>query len=144
LILNSQNQNHNLAVRTGHDFLPAEIKFNGQVTSLFVIDPLGEKLSKKEQRQKSSPLDGKFDTEFTGVSFCPVPPHFCIVVDLLKADQTFGEQFAFDDGPKYNQHMDGDTFDELMKELEDGKFNKKDRVTKLLKEAYAKGLGFDY
>jgi len=40
---------HNLALRAGHDFLPAEIVFNGELTSLFAIDPLGEKLSKKEK-----------------------------------------------------------------------------------------------
>jgi len=136
-------QLHNLAIRAGHDFLPAEIKFNGVMTSLFAIDPLGEKLSKKEKRQKSSHVDGEFDEEFTGIDFCPVPPHFCIKVDLLLADQNFGEQFAFNDGPKYNQHMDGDTFDELMLELKDGKFNKKDRVSKLLKEAFSRGLSFD-
>ena len=52
---------HNLAVRSGHDLLPAEIVFNGELTSIFAIDPLGEKLSKKEQRQPSSAVDGTFD-----------------------------------------------------------------------------------
>lgn len=126
---------HNLAVRAGgHDLLPAEIMFNGEITSLFVIDPLGEKLSKQEQRQPSSPVDGAFDEEFTGIDFCPVPPHFCIKVDLLKADQSFGEQFTF------GKKMDGNTFDELMNELKDGKFNKKDKISKLLNEAFARGI----
>ena len=43
--------------------------FNGALTSLFLIDPLGEKLSKKEKKQPSSPVDGKFDIEFTGIDF---------------------------------------------------------------------------
>lgn len=124
---------HNLAVRAGHDFLPAEIWFNGELTSLFAIDPLGEKLSKKEKKQQSSPVDGTFDEEFTGIDFCPVLPHFCIKVDLLNADQSFGEQFTFD-------AMDGYTFDEFMKELEDGKFDKKDKVSKLLNEAFSRGI----
>jgi len=127
---------HNLAVRTGHDFLPAEIMFNGEMTSLFAIDPLGEKLSKKEKKQPSSPVDGAFEEEFLGIDFCPIPTSFCINVDLLAADQSFGEQFAFGT-------MDGDTFDEFMKELEDGKFDKKDKVSKLLKEAFSRGINLD-
>jgi len=129
---------HNLAVRAGHDFLPAEIWFNGELTSLFAIDPLGEKLSKKEMRQQSSPVDGTFDVEFTGINFCPVPPFFCIVVDLLAADQSFGDQFD-----STHPDMDKDTFDEFMEELEDGKFNKKDKVSKLLKQAFSRGLYLD-
>jgi len=126
---------HNLAVRAGHDFLPAEIEFNGKLTSLFAIDPLGEKLSKKEKRLQSSPVDGVFDEEFTGIDFCPVPPFFCIKVDLLAADQSFGDQFA--DGIL---DMDVNTFDEFMKELEDGKFDKKDQVSILLDEAFSRGI----
>jgi len=124
---------HNLALRAGHDFLPAEIKFNGELTSIFVIDPLGEKLSKKEKRQPSSPVDGVFDEEFTGIDFCPVPPFFCIKVDLLAADQSFGEQFG----------LGADTFDEFMKELEDGKFDKTDQVSILLDEAFSRGINLD-
>ena len=121
---------HNLALRAGHDFLPAEIIFNGKMTSLFVIDPLGEKLSKKEKKQPSSPVDGTFEDEFLGIDFCPVPPDFCITIDLLEADQSFGDQFG----------LGADTFDEFMKELEDGKFDKKDKVSKLLKEAFSRGI----
>ena len=80
---------HNLALRAGHDFLPAEIVFNGELTSLFAIDPLGEKLSENEKRQHSSTVNGAFDEEFTGIDFCPVPPFFCIKVDLLAADKSF-------------------------------------------------------
>jgi hypothetical protein len=130
---------HNLAVRIGHDFLPAELTINGETKSIFEIPPLGEKLDKKEKRQQSLPLDGEFHDVFTHIeAFCL--PGFCINVDLLNADRTFGEQFAFDDGPKYNQHMDGDTFDEFLGETADGKFNKKDRVSKLLKQAFSHGL----
>jgi len=127
-----------LAVRAGHDFLPAEIWFNGEVTSLFDIKLKGEKLSKKEQRQQSSPVDGTFDVEFTGIDFCPIPPFFCIKVDLLAADQSFGDQFD-----STHPEMDKDTFDEFMGELEDGKFNKKDRVSKLVKQAFSRGLYLD-
>ena len=121
---------HNLAVRSGHDLLPAEIMFNGELTSIFAIDPLGEKLSKKEQRQPSSSVDGIFDEEFLGVDFCPVPPFFCIKVDLLTADQSFGEQFELEAG----------TFDEFMMELEDEKFYKTDKISRLLEEAFSRGI----
>jgi len=124
------NNMHNLAVRAGHDFLPAEIVFNGELTSLFAIDPLGEKLSKEEKRQQSSPVDGAFDEEFTGIDFCPVKPFFCIKVDLLEADQSFGDQFG----------LGAETFDEFMKELEDGKFDKTDEVSKLLDEVFSRGI----
>ena len=35
------------------------------------------------------------------------------------------------------------TFDEFMKELEDGKFDKKDQVSKLLKEAFSREINLD-
>jgi len=130
---------HNLAVRAGHDFLPAEIWFNGKLTSLFDDKLDGKKLSKKEQKQQSSPVDGEFDEEFLHIKFCPAPG-FCIDVDLLAADQSFGKQFAFDDGEKYDEYMDLGTFDEFMEELKDGKFNKKDKVSKLLKQVFSRGL----
>jgi hypothetical protein len=109
---------HNLALRQLHDFIPVEIEFNGELTSLFVIDPLGEKLSKKEKKQQSSPVDGVFDEEL--ISF----------INLLARDQSFGEQFGFG----------ADRFDEFMSQLEDGKYDKKDEVTKLLIEAFARGI----
>ncbi|GFN39113.1 MAG: hypothetical exported protein [Marine Group I thaumarchaeote] len=129
---------HNLAVRTGHDFLPAKIVFNGDSTSLFLIDPLGEKLSKKEQKQPSSPVDGVFDFEFTGIEFCPIDPVFCISVDLLAADRDFGFEFA-----DISQNLGPDTFDDFMLELEDGKFDKKDQVSILLDEAFSRGINLD-
>ncbi len=125
---------HNLAVRSGHDFLPAEIMFNGKLTSLFMISPLGEKLSKQEQTQASSPVDGLFEDEFLGIEFCPIPPDvFCISIDLLFADQSFGDQFG----------LGADTFDEFMEELEDGKFDKTDKVSILLDEVFAIGINLD-
>ena len=124
---------HNLALRSGHDFLPAEIMFNGDMTSLFDIDPLGEKLSEQEHRQPSSPVDGMFDEEFLNIEvFCPTPT-FCITVNLLEADQSFGEQFG----------LGADTFDEFMASLEDGRFDKTDQVSILLDEAFGIGINLD-
>jgi len=140
---------HNLALRTGHDFLPAKIMFDGCIfpdeqglCSLFIIDPLGEKLSEKEQRQQSSPVDGTFEDEFLGIDFCPIDPEdlppngFCIKVNLLEADQSFGKQFKDKD-----LDLDKNTFDEFMAELEDGRFDKTDRVSILLDEIFAQRLG---
>ena len=125
---------HNLAVRTGHDFLPANIVFNGDETSIFLIDPLGEKLSEDEKMQASSPLDGTFDIEFTGIDFCPIPPDvFCIEVNLLEVDRTFGEQFG----------LGASKFDDFMGELVDGEFNEGDEISILLDEAFALGIYFD-
>jgi len=121
---------HNLAVRQLHDFIPAEIVFNGELTSLFLIDPLGEKLSKKEKKQQSPPVDGVFVEEFTGILFCPDPPFFCLSLNLLARDQSFGEQFGFG----------ADRFDEFMSQLEDSTYDKEDEVTKLLIEVFARGI----
>ncbi len=130
-----------MALRSGHDFLPAEIWFNGKLTSLFDDTLDGKKLSKKEQRQQSSPVDGEFDEEFTGIDFCPIPQFFCIKVDLLEADQSFGDQFAeeFDDG----SILEAGTFDEFMSQLEDGHFDKTDPVSILLDQAFSRGINLD-
>jgi hypothetical protein len=127
------NNLHNLAIRSVHDFLPAKIMFNDQMTSIFMIPPLEEKLDELEKIQPSSPLDGKFDTEFTGINFCPIPVVFCIVVDLLDADKTFGDQFGMDPGK----------FDDFMVELGDGQFNESEEISILIDEAFAMGLSFD-
>ena len=134
---------HNLALRTGHDFLPPRIMFDGCIfpdeqglCSLFIIDPLGEKLSEQEQRQQSSVVDGTLEDEFLGINFCPVPPDFCITVDLLEADQSFGKQFKDKD-----LDLDKNTFDEFLAELSDGSFDETDRVSMLLDETFAQRLG---
>jgi hypothetical protein len=127
------NNLHNLAVRSGHDFLPSKIMFNGTLTSIFMINPLGEKLSETEKMQPSSPLDGKFDVEFTGIDFCPIPDVFCIVVDLLDADRTFGEDFG----------LGAEKFNDFMVDLEDGKFDQDDEVSMLLNEAFGMGINFE-
>jgi len=132
---------HNLALRAGHDFLPAEIIYDGELTSIFDINPLGEKLSEQEQSQASSPVDGMFDVEYLNiVLFCPDPnsiPPFCITVNLLLADQTFGTLFDLNDeeGPL--------KFDEFMTSLEDGRFDSSDEVSMLLDEAFAFGINLD-
>ncbi len=127
---------HNLAMRAGHDFLPEDIIFEGKLTSLFSNELDGKTLSKKEKKQPSSPMDGKFDEGFLNiVVFCPSPtdPSFCITVNLLAADQDFGIEFGLGAG----------TFDEFMKQLSDGKLEKNEDLAKLLKEAFEFGLYFN-
>jgi len=118
---------HNLAVRQLHDFLSVELVFNGELTSLFLIDPLGEKLSEEEKKQQSSPVDGEFVEELTGIIFCP---DFCLSLNLLARDQSFGEQFGFG----------ADRFDEFLSQLEDSTYDEEDEVTKLLIEVFARGI----
>ena len=125
---------HNLALRAGHDFLPEEIIFEGKPTSIFSDDLDGKTLSKKEKKQPSSPMDGEFDEGFLNIIvFCPAPdtdPAFCITVNLLEADRTFGEQFG----------LGADTFDDFMDQLSDGKLKKNEDLAKLLTEAFAIGI----
>jgi hypothetical protein len=133
-------QLNNLAFRTGHDLLPARIVFDGcfmpdedGLCNLFIINPRGEKLSEWEQRQRSVPVDGTFEPEFLGLNFCPVPPDFCIELDLLESDQLFGEQFGFG----------AERFDSFLEDLEDGHFDEDEEVAQLLIEAFAKGLNLE-
>jgi hypothetical protein len=136
-------QLHNLAFRTGHDLLPERFEFDGcyledsdGLCSIFIIDPRGEKLSEKEQRQRSEPIDGIFAPEFLGIDFCPIEPEdlppdgFCIEVDLLEADQLFGDQFNLGTGK----------FDSFMADLEDGHFDEGEEISDLFTEAFAVGL----
>jgi len=127
---------HNLAQRAGHDFLPENIMFDGKLTSLFSDDLDGKTLSKKEKKQPSSPMDGKFDEGFLNIIvFCPAPdtdPAFCITVNLLEADRSFGEQFG----------LGADTFDDFMDQLSDGKLKKNEDLAKLLIEGFAMGINF--
>jgi hypothetical protein len=130
-------QLHNLALRAGHDFLPAEIVYDGELTSIFEINPLGERLSEQEQSQPGSPIDGMFDVEYLNiVLFCPAPG-FCITVNLLEADQTFGTLFGLDNNAPTLK------FDEFMTSLKDGKFDSSDEVSILLDDAFAFGINLD-
>jgi len=113
--------NHNLALRSVHDFLPDTVKFNGDQVS--VLNPIlvGEKLSKSEFKQRSLPLDGQFVDLWNG---SPIP--------LLFLDQTFG----FD-------HTDNEfTFDEFMVQTSDGRYDSGEDVTDLIIQQFAKGMNF--
>jgi len=122
----------NLAFRTIHDFLPGKIKIENQVVS--TLDPSlnGKTLDGKELQQKSSKLDGKFDSEFLEIKIC-FPPDFriCIDVNLLEADRSFGDQFELEL-----------SFDEFLAELKDGKYDEDDQVMFHIRNLMAKGQNF--
>ena len=105
----------NIALRTVHDFLPGSITVNGTVTELLGIPP-SAKLSAAEMMQRSSPLDGELDEEFLAIDISH-PGGPMIIVNLLDADRTFGDQFS----TKFS-------FDELLAELADGEYDTNDKA----------------
>ena len=117
----------NIALRTIHDFLPGNITVNGEPTALLGIAP-NVTLSDLDMMQQSSPLDGKFDDEFLAIEINH-PDGPMITVNLLEADQTFGDQFSTEF-----------SFDELLDELEDGEYNATDKamqgIRNLISTAY--------
>jgi len=127
---------HNLAFRSVHDMLPGEIRVDGKKVSVFEFLKSNppEKLSKKEQKYPSDPLDGEFNGAFTPIDFCiveppgPPPGGICINVDLLVADIDFADQFFID--PDFLHHME---------ETSDGKYDSNENVTQLIIELFARG-----
>jgi len=127
---------HNLALRSVHDLLPGEIYIDSEKVSVFEFLKTNppEKLSKKEQRQPSDPMDGEFNGAFTPINFCiveppgPPPGGICINVDLLVADIDFAIQFGI--LPDFEDHMD---------KTSDGSFDSDENVTELIIELFAIG-----
>ncbi len=123
------DNNHNLALRSGHDFLPGMVKFNGTLVS--VIDTIldEEKFSKSELKQRTSPLDGQFDDLWNGCVDENVPDS-CTeeTIPLLFLDQTFGIIHTTSD------------FDEFMEQTSDGRYDSNEKVTQLLIEQFARGI----
>ncbi len=127
----------NIAFRTVHDFLPGSITVNGTVTELLSMPP-NAKLSDSEMMQQSSPLDGQLDEEFLTIDISH-PNGPVITVNLLEADRSFGDQF----GTKFS-------FDEMLAELEDGKYDPSDKAMREIRnmisvvypEAFLDGAGY--
>ena len=129
------NNNHNLALRTVHDMLPATIMKEGNPDPVSVFQFPIEKLTKKEQRQQSEPLDGVIDIGFRPIMFCPDGGPICIpILNLLTADQTFGEDHTSSDFASFN---------ELMGDLTDGRYDKDETVTQMIIEQFAMGINLD-
>jgi hypothetical protein len=122
--------NGDLALRTLHAFLPATITVNGKQVSILDPSLLTTRLSKEELQQLSRPLDDSFDPVFLNMPVGVDENGNPITINLLEKDRSFGEQFGTD----Y-------TFDELMADLADGRYNKHDTVMELLREEFAEGQG---
>ncbi len=105
--------------------LPGEIIINGETVSVFQepFFSVPEKLSKKDRKQPSGPLDGLLDIAF--LPFCPFPG-FCI--NLLDADVSFAILFTNTD------------FEEFMIQTSDGKYDADEEVTQLIIEQFAIGI----
>jgi len=126
------NNNHNLALRTVHDMLPPSILKEGNPDPVSVFQFPPEKLTKKEQKQPSGPLDGVIDIAFRPIIFCPDGGPVCIpILDLLVADQTFG-----------SVHTDF-PFDDFMADLTDGHYDKDETVTQMIIEQFGMGINLD-
>jgi len=126
--------NHNLALRSVHDFLPDTVKFNGVQVSVLDEILVGEKLSKSEFKRRSLPLDGQFADTWNGCIIedpFPFPPS-CTpdTVPLLFLDQTFGSIFTTSD------------FDDFMVQTSDGRYDSGEDVTDLIIQQFAKGMNF--
>lgn len=120
----------NLALRTLHDFLPGHIKIDGKMTSTLDPDLFGTTLSDSELQQESDKLDGKFNHEFRKIRIV-IPPDVDIVIDLLELDSNFADQFST-----------SSSFEDFLKELEDGSYDADEVVMEHIRNLFAKGQDF--
>lgn len=117
----------NLAFRTVHDVLPGEIRVNGERLSIFDESLAGVSLSRDDLKRKGDTVNGQINDVFLNIVF--ETPAGEIVVDLLERDSSFAQQF--------NTEV---TFEELMAQLEDGKYNTDDLALQFIRTLFAKGL----
>ena len=118
----------NLALRTVHDLIPGKIKVDGQMTPILDSSLIGKKLSDSELMQLSSQLNGKLDHELRHIDIV-IDGVVVLVVDLLEADISFGEQFSTDF-----------SFEFFLDELKDGHYDSDEEVMDQIRNLIAKGL----
>jgi len=118
----------NLALRTIHDLIPGKIKKDGKMTAILDSSLIGKKLSDSELMQLSSQLDGKFDRELRHIDIV-IDGVVVLVVDLLEADISFGDQFSTDF-----------SFEFFLDELKDGHYDSDEEVMDQIRNLIAKGL----
>ena len=70
-------------------------------------------------------MDGTFDPVFRNVTIF-IPPNTLSTIDLQERDSSFAQQFNTDF-----------TFEHLLDELKDGKYDKNDDVMKIIKAEFA-------
>jgi hypothetical protein len=104
-----------LALRTLHALLPANIKLDGKMVS--ILDPSIQNriLSNAELQQLSRPLSDTFDPAFNNITVFSTACNCMVTIDLFERDSSFATQF----------HTSF-TFEQLMAQLKDGKYNKAD------------------
>lgn len=115
-----------LALRTLHALLPATIKLDGNDVSMLDPSIHNRMLSKGELMQLSRPLSDTFDPVFSNITVFTPACNCFETMDLFERDSTFASQFA----TTY-------TFEELMGELKDGKYNKEDLAFEIIAEEFA-------
>ena len=120
-----------LALRTVHDLLPGKITVNGVLTPVLDSSLFGKTLSKKDQRQLSSPLDGQFDDEFRHMTVFDPQKNGFIVIDLLEKDSTFASQFDIDF-----------SFEFFLGEIKDGHYDKNDKVMQVIRAEMIEAQSF--
>ena len=118
----------NLALRTVHDLIPGKIKVDGNMTPVLDSSLIGKKLSDSELMQLSSQLNGKLDHELRHIDIV-IDGVVVLVVDLLEADISFGEQFSTDF-----------SFEFFLDELKDGHYDSDEEVMDQIRNLIAKGL----
>ena len=118
----------NLALRTIHDLIPGKIKVDGQMTPILDSSLIGKKLSDSELIQLSSQLNGKLDHELRHIDIV-IDGVVVLVVDLLEADISFGDQFSTDF-----------SFEFFLDELKDGHYDSDEEVMDQIRNLIAKGL----
>jgi len=118
----------NLALRTVHDLIPGKIKKDGKMTPILDSSLIGKKLSDSELMQLSSQLNGKLDHELRHIDII-IDGVVVLVVDLLEADISFGDQFSTDF-----------SFEFFLDELKDGHYDSDEEVMDQIRNLIAKGL----
>lgn len=120
----------NLALRTLHDFIPGKLKIDGKTT--FLSEPFfaDTTLSDSDIQQESDKLDGKFNPELRKIRIF-IPDIIDIVIDLLELDISFGIQFDT-----------SSSFEDFLKELEDGSYDEDEVVMEHIRNLFAKGQDF--
>ena len=115
-----------LALRTLHALLPATIKLDGNDVSMLDPSIHNRMLSKGELMQLSRPVSDTFDPIFSNITVFTPACNCFETMDLFEKDSTFASQFE----TTY-------TFEELMGELKDGKYNKQDLAFVIIAEEFA-------
>ncbi len=118
----------NLALRTIHDFIPGQIVVRGRLTTPVDRSLAGTTLTKRELSAKSEVLDGIINPLFRNLRL-PMPNGQIVTIDLLERDESFGEQFNTTQ-----------SFGYFMSELEDGSYDRNDKVMVHIRNLFAKGL----